>query len=121
MIIIYGFTKSSRRTKQATQWLLKHNLPHHMITKKELTIDFLKKMLSVSDNGFDDILISEKRGIKIYTNMSKKTKLTTMQLIETILDNPQLLKEPIIFDDNKLLTGYNSDEIRMFLSRNRKT
>lgn len=116
MIIVYGFAEVNRRTKQARKWLLDHNLQHQMITKDGLTKDILKKILVVSDNGFDDILISEKR-TKIYKNMTALRKLTTIQLLDTILANPKLLKEPIIFDDNKMLTGYNSDEIRKFLPR----
>lgn len=119
MIIIYGFAEVNRRTKQAIEWLVDHNLPHQIITKNDLTVDILKKILVVCDNGFDDILISEKR-TKIYKNMNTIAKLTTLQLLEKILANPKLLKEPIIFDDNKMLTGYNSDEIRKFLPRNRR-
>lgn len=118
MIIIYGFAKVNRRTKQAIKWLVDHNLPHQIITKDGLTVGILKKMLVVCDNGFDDILISEKR-TKIYKNMDTIIQLTTLQLIEQILENPKLLKEPIIFDDKKILIGYNSDEIRKFLSRRR--
>ncbi|WP_278229377.1 ArsC/Spx/MgsR family protein [Lactococcus lactis] len=119
MIKIYSFAEVNRRTKQARAWLLEHDLQHQMITKDNLTLDILKKILIVSDNGFDDVLISEQR-TKIYKKMKSVTKMTTMQLFEKILENPKLLKEPIIFDDNKMLTGYNSEEIRKFLPRDRK-
>ncbi len=80
------------------------------------------EMLQVSENGFEDILISENRS-KIYKEkkvFSSVERLSTNELYENILTYPEVLREPIVFSDNKMVIGYNSEEIRKFLPRFRK-
>ncbi|WP_285119996.1 ArsC/Spx/MgsR family protein [Lactococcus petauri] len=75
------------------------------ITRSELI-----HILSLTDNGFHDIL-------------KKKWEKNNIQLINFneginyILENTDLLRSPIIFDEKKLLIGYNSDEIRVFIPK----
>ncbi len=41
-------------------------------------------------------------------------------MIDILLINPRLIKTPIIFNDTKLLVGYDPDGIRLFLPRVRQ-
>ena len=71
------------------------------------------KMLANSENGFDDI-ISTKSKIFKETNVDLDS-LTIHQLVDFIIENPSILKRPIIVNDFDLQVGYNPDDITLFL------
>lgn len=78
--------------------------------------------MSISEKGFEEILVTKEKAsesvLSIYSQFDIDS-LKTDELIEIVLMFPQLLKTPIIFDDKKLLIGYNREEIRIFLPRSR--
>ena len=71
------------------------------------------EILEKSENGTEDI-ISTKSKIMKEGNYDLE-KMSMSQLVRFILDNPTVLKRPIIVDDNKIQIGYNSEEIRAFI------
>lgn len=123
MIRIYRSKKSERRASQAITWLDIFEIDYNILSKKELSKGVLLKMLSLCESGFNDILIPEQNGSKeckkIYCSFNMD-KISTNQMIEVILKYPIILKSPIIFNEEKLMTGFNSDDIRMFIPRERK-
>lgn len=119
MIKVYSTSRSDKRAVKAFIWLDNHNLDYEILTKNNLNDKILIKLLSLSDKGFDEILVSK---TKIGENGRKFFELiddniTTLKMIEIILKNPTVLKTPIIFDEKRYLVGYNGEEIRMFLPR----
>jgi regulatory protein spx len=87
-------------------------------TKLKLTRQELTDILSISENGFDDIL-------SIRSNTYKRHKedldeYTINQIIDLIIRYPEILSRPIIiqYKNNipfRLLIGYNSNDIEIFL------
>ncbi|WP_348795233.1 ArsC/Spx/MgsR family protein [Lactococcus petauri] len=80
-----------------------------------MTKDAVVYILSLTNNGFLDIL-------KYTTRLSLK-KLDQIKYIETstfntsvnyILENTNILRSPLIVDQNKLLIGYKAEDIRIF-------
>ena len=43
--------------------------------------------------------------------------MKTSELEQLIIENPSILRRPIIIDDNKIQVGYNDDDIRVFIPR----
>ena len=43
--------------------------------------------------------------------------LKVSELEKLIMENPSILRRPIIVEDNKLQVGYNEEEIRVFIPR----
>jgi regulatory protein spx len=83
------------------------NILSHRITREEL-----KEMLEKSLNGTDDIISMRSKVIK-----EEKPDLMNMsisELIDFIIENPTVLKRPIIVDDEKIQVGYNAEEIEIF-------
>lgn len=105
---------------KAIRWLDKHHIKYDVITKTTLTKKKLKQILFVSEKGFEEILIAKEKAstavIDIYNQFDIES-LKTDELLEIVLQFPELLKTPIIFDERKLLIGYNNEEIRKFLPR----
>ena len=71
------------------------------------------KMLANSENGFEDI-ISTKSKIFKESNVDINS-FTIHELVDFIIDNPSILKRPIIVNDIDLQVGYNPDDISLFL------
>ncbi len=70
-------------------------------------------ILRDTENGFEDII--SKRSSFFKENPIDMDELNTNDLIKIIIENPKILRRPIIVDTNKLQVGYNDDDIRIFL------
>ena len=83
------------------------------IINTPISKDEILKMLMKSENGFEDI-ISTRSKIKKEKNFDiDNMKLN--QLVDFIIENPTVLKRPIIVTDYELQVGYNEDDITLFL------
>lgn len=72
-------------------------------------------MLKNAENGFEDIISTRS---KIFKEQDLDVEsMSVSQLRDFIIDNPSVLKRPIIVDDNKMQVGYNDEEIRVFIPR----
>ncbi len=119
MVIIYT-TPSCSSCRKAKKWLLDHeiefeeiNLFNHTFTSNDI-IDILEK----TDFGFDEIISNRSKIIK--EGNINVDELTINELLEFIQENPSILRRPIIVDKNRLLIGYNDEEIETFLPRDAK-
>lgn len=90
-------------------------------TKEKLNKEELLDILSLSENGFADILsIRSKQYQKIKKHIDD---YKTNQLIDLIVKYPEILSRPIIiqYKSNntpiRLLIGYNSNDIEFFLRK----
>ncbi|NHI67601.1 ArsC/Spx/MgsR family protein [Lactococcus formosensis] len=122
MINVYRKTKSDRRVLIVIDWLESHHIPYKIISSSDLSMQNIKQMLSLSENGFDDILVS-RLGIssqKQQLNCSKFEEVPMQSFIQQILQSPGSIKEPILFDETKIMIGYNSNEIRKFIPKSHR-
>jgi regulatory protein spx len=72
-------------------------------------------MLKNTENGFEDIISTRS---KIFQEMNIDIEEMPMnEMIEFIIDNPSVLRRPIIIEDAKMQVGYNEDEIRTFIPK----
>lgn len=115
MIILYC-SVSSRTSRQAMAWFKAHHIP---ITKKraeKITRADIVHILSLSENGFSDIL---KKATGTGTRIHRITQYLEVsnfeQALDCIMENKDILKVPLIFDQKKLVIGYHSERIRVFL------
>lgn len=75
----------------------------------------VKEILRLTEDGTEE-LISKRSKIFSKLNLDLDS-MSINKFIELIVDNPSLLKRPIIMDDHRMQVGYNDDEIRRFLPR----
>lgn len=114
MLIIYT-TPSCSSCRKAKKWLDEHRIEYHEknIFHEKLTEEDLDLMLTRTENGFSDIISTRSKVIR--ENEVVLNELTVKEAKNFILDNPSILKRPIIIDDNKMQVGYNDEEIRVFI------
>ena len=110
MISLYT-TPSCTSCRKARAWLTENELPfkERNIFSDPLNSDELMEILSLTKNGTEDIISTRS---KVYEELKLE------ELLSLIEKYPNLLKRPIILDENKLQVGYNEEDIRKFVPRN---
>lgn len=116
MIKLYTQT-SCHSSLAARQWLSAHDIAFE---EKNFSTDLptvteLKHILSLTENGLDDII--SKRS-KYYSEVAEQ--LPQMKLndaLKLLSTHPKLLRRPIIVSVNKIQIGFNADDIRQFIPR----
>lgn len=111
--------KEDLAVKKVEKWLRYHNLTYKLITPKMITKSIIYHMLYCSDNGFSELLVSKVKAEKVWQchPRAKMEAITVSEMVEEILKDPFLLRSPILFDEGKLLAGFNIEEIRKFIPR----
>lgn len=72
-------------------------------------------MLRNAENGFEDIISTRS---KVFKEKALEPDLMSVkELTNFIIDNPSILKRPIIIADEKMQVGYNDEEIRVFVPK----
>lgn len=108
---------SSQKSKK---WLIEHKVPfvEKKLGKQRLTKKEFFHILFLSENGTTDVLSKQSM---IYSKLEHE--LADMQLSQLWIlscQYPSLLRSPIIFDDKNLLIGFNTDEIRVLITKEQR-
>ena len=116
MIKLYTAAANSSSQK-VRKWLMDHHLEFQEInlTKDTLTKEEVLAIFSLTEEGSDDIIT--RRGKAIQNLKEDFYSLTIQELIQAIVDNPLLLRQPLIIDSSHLQVGYHEEDIRKFLPR----
>jgi regulatory protein spx len=111
------YTASCTSSRKAKAWLAKYGIPftERNINKKPLTIDEIKAILSMTEEGTEEIVSTRSKTFKeLQIDLDS---ISLKELITLIHENPQLLRRPIIMDEKRLQVGFQADDIRQFLPR----
>ncbi len=116
MVKIYT-TPSCASCRKAKKWFDDHNISYQEknIFFQPITKEDIKAMLSNSENGFDDIISLRSKVIK--DNNIDIQDMKVSELEQFIVENPSILKRPIIIENRKFQVGYNDEEIRVFIPK----
>lgn len=116
MIQIYT-TPSCASCRKAKKWFDQYNIPYSEknIFSIKLCKDDILKMLANSENGFEDIISTRSKVFK--EKELEPDSMTTQELVDFIINNPSVLKRPIIISDEELQVGYNNEDITIFLPK----
>ncbi|MFB3161572.1 transcriptional regulator SpxA [Neobacillus sp. 179-C4.2 HS] len=114
-------TPSCGSCRKAKVWLEEHQIEYmeRNIIANPLTIDEIKSILRLTEEGTDEIISTTS---KAYQELNVDIEsLPLNELYKLIINNPKMLKRPIIIDEKRLQVGYNEDEITRFLPRKLRT
>ncbi|ALC92473.1 ArsR family transcriptional regulator [Bacillus sp. FJAT-18017] len=120
MVNLYT-SPSCTSCRKAKAWLEEHNVEYieRNIFSEPLTTDEIKGILSMTEEGTDEIIsINSKTYKSLNVNLES---LQLQELYKIIKNNPGMLRRPIIKDEKKMNVGYNEEEIRRFLPRSVRT
>ncbi|MEH7493851.1 transcriptional regulator SpxA [Neobacillus niacini] len=114
-------TPSCGSCRKSKAWLLEHQIEYieRNIIANPLTIDEIKSILRLTEEGTDEIISTTS---KAYQELNVDIEsLPLNALYNLIINNPKMLRRPIIIDEKRLQVGFNEDEISRFLPRRLRT
>lgn len=119
MITIYT-SPSCSSCRKVKEYFNKKGVPYKEknIMTFPLKEEELKRILSMAENGTEDIISTRSKIIK-----EKKINvddMTISELIKFIKENPSVLKRPILINDDNMQVGYSEDDISAFLPKARR-
>ncbi len=116
MIQIYT-TPSCASCRKAKKWFDKYKIPYSEknIFSIKLSKEDIFRMLANSENGFEDIISTRSKVFK--EKKLDPESMSVNELVEFIIDNPSVLKRPIIINESELQVGYNNEDITIFLPK----
>ena len=116
MIQMYT-TPSCSSCRKAKKWFDEHRINYREknIFNVKLTKDDIMLMLKNTEGGFEDIISTRSKVFQ--DNNLDIDDMSLSELSDFIIQNPSVLRRPIIVEDNKMHVGYNEDEIRTFIPK----
>ncbi|MGR3763044.1 transcriptional regulator SpxA [Rossellomorea sp. NS-SX7] len=116
MVTLY-LTPSCTSCRKAKAWFEEHGIDYteRNILSEPLTVDEIKSILRLTEEGTEEII---SKNSKTYKELDVDLDaLPLKQLYQLIIDNPKMLRRPIMLDEKRIQVGYNDEEIRSFLPR----
>lgn len=110
-------TPSCTSCRKARAWLEENEIPYQErnIFTDPLTETEIKAILQMSENGTEDIVSTRS---KAYSELDVElSDLPLNDFFNIVVEQPGILRRPILLDEKRLQIGYNEDEIRRFLPR----
>lgn len=120
MVTLY-ITPSCTSCRKARSWLEEHQIEYveRNIISEPLTEEEIKSILRLTEDGTEEIISTNS---KTYQQLNVDIdSLPLKDLYKLIIENPTMLRRPIIQDHKRLQVGYNDEEIRRFLPRSLRT
>ena len=116
MIKVYS-SPSCISCRKVKKFFKSYNIPfiEKNIFKTPILKEEIFKMLTMSENGFDDI-ISRRSRVFQETKLDLE-KMKTKELVDFIIENPSVLKRPIIVSELDLQVGYKMKILKSFFQK----
>ncbi|MDC4163029.1 Spx/MgsR family RNA polymerase-binding regulatory protein [Mycoplasma bradburyae] len=119
--IVLFITASCIGCTRVRRFFKENNINHKEINFYKNPIDekYFKDILSLTEKGVFDIISTRSKYLQ--NNKVNIDELTISQLIDLVHEHPSILKRPIILQYDKsgipkrLMIGYNSTDIKVFL------
>lgn len=108
---------SCSSSRKALKWLKENNIDYKekRITSHPLTLAEFKEILSMTEDGTDEIIATNSNDFK---NLNIDIdQLSIQQLFNLIQAHPRMLRSPILLDEKRIQIGYNEMDIRRFIPR----
>lgn len=117
MTIKFLTTPSCTSCQKAKKWLLENRVAfeERNIFSNPLTKNELKQILMLSETGTEGLISTRSY---VYDQFKDQiNSLTISGLLDLLVAHPEMIRRPILIDENRLQIGFNDDEIRCFLPR----
>lgn len=119
MVNLYFHTNDPSKRK-AVQWLTQHGIAvsQRNIEKEPLTTPEIQALFALSMEGTDELISKRSHDTKAL-QLDTQT-VTISQLTQAIKQSPHILRNPVIFNDHKLVTGFDQEKMGIFISKRQR-
>ncbi|WP_125583930.1 transcriptional regulator SpxA [Levilactobacillus cerevisiae] len=117
MTVTLYTSPSCTSCRKARLWFEEHGIAYREqnIFSEPLTIDEIKSILRLTEDGTEEIVSKRSR---VYQELTVDLDdLPLRELYALIQTHPGILRRPIMVDEKRLQVGFNEEEIRRFLPR----
>ncbi len=103
--------------RKAKKWLKANSVDfqERHIFRDTPNYEELVQLLSLTSEGLDEILATRSQTYKALNIDVNEMPLS--KVIELIIENPKLLRRPLLTDGNKLVVGYNPEGLRSLANK----
>ncbi|WNB93554.1 Spx/MgsR family RNA polymerase-binding regulatory protein [Bacillus sp. NEB1478] len=106
--------------RKAKMWLKQNKVTfdERHLFKDTPSVEELREILKLTKAGTEEILAKRSQSFK-----SLKVdidELSTNEMLQLLVDNPKLLKRPIVTDGTKLIAGYSPGEMKKLCRKKEK-
>lgn len=111
--------KSHSSCKSLLNWLDDEGFAYRLryIDKDPLTEKELLRIISYTENGFEDILSYRALKSTMGLDPSDLDSLTVKEVIRMMLHSPALIRKPIVIRNKKLFVGYDKTQVGILIPR----
>ena len=111
---------SNTSCRKAKEWLINHNLEFKEINWQTTGMSRreFNKILSLTETGIQEII--SKRSLAYPYFAKEMDRLSLKDVFVLIHCERSLLRLPLIVDEERLQVGYNFDDIRQFIPREKR-
>ena len=116
MVNLYFHTDDPSKRKPV-KWLEARGIEvqQRNLEKQPLTKAEIRQLLTLSLDGTDDLISMRSRDTKAL-GLGKRT-ITIDELTAAIQKSPRILKNPVIFNQSKLVTGFDQEKMGIFVPK----
>ncbi|MCB4304412.1 Spx/MgsR family RNA polymerase-binding regulatory protein [Clostridioides difficile] len=120
MVVLYN-SPGCVSGRKAKNWLNDHQIQYKEkdISKAYLSKEEIQNLLTKAENGTEDIVSTRSNVYK--KEESRINDLSISQLIKLIQEQPTILKRPIIINRDKMVVGYDEDELTIIIPLEKRT
>lgn len=110
---IFG-TKKCKESKKAEMFFKERRIPFQLINIAEKAMSKGEIQSILGSVSLDDLIDTES---KVYSD--KHLKYMVYDKLEALVDNPLLLKTPVVRDGKKATIGFHPEILKEWISRNK--
>lgn len=115
------YSKENNQYKNYMKFFHENEIPFHIKKVDFISYEDFLLILSNTIDGLEEILAVKS---KAYANLKKNgvelDNLTIKEVYELLLQQPTLMRLPIVFNEKKMVVGFNETEIGLLLPRETK-
>ena len=117
MKVIFYTSDTSRSCRKVKRRFDLHNISYvyKKVGEISITKEEIMYLLDRADNGFDDILA--KRSIPYQRKKDVIEDMKFNDIIDYIIENPAIIRTPILYSREKTMFGYDDLEFELFMQR----
>lgn len=118
MLTLFMKTNCSS-SREARMWLDVFSISYKMKSIRGITREELVKILSLTENGFEDIIIGNGTARAKHVRVFIYRK-SFNEAVDFLIGNPEFLRVPIVLDQNKIQVGFTESQMRKFIPREKR-
>lgn len=113
------FMKQNKTSACAKMWLNNFCINYEIKGMRNITREELMKILSLTENGFEDILVGGK------TAQAKRARAfidrsSFDRAVDFLINSPEFLRSPIVLSGDKVQIGFSEKGMRRFVPREKR-